>query len=371
MSNIANDKQQATHPFTIQFPEDILRVILEVAVEPEDNTFASLADNGRLSVAYNLCLVNKCAAKWIDPLLYAMVSLGSERQVYSFSYTLKNKNQDFLSQRVRALWIFEDGASLNHINFKHLFATLRSLETLLLTGYWAPVLSLTPTRSSIRDLILVEPQRSYEDISLRHLSLRSLHIIDSVASYFSPPAMVTHQDVIATYVRQEILRAQLEAIPRICIDFTQMPPYHPAPLITALMNILKDEEGFRMHRQAQTTSTVYANQGVNNVGPSESRSLWIKTNPADRSDPRSDMIASMAAWDDIIAVYKQSGPLHRPVCGHSLLGDEAELMRIRRLPWTQRVKESIRYNELHWDEVAKWCETEGAREIRRNRTGLE
>lgn len=370
MLNSANDTQQATYPLTFPYSEDILRIILEAAVEPEDNTFASLADNGRLSLAYNLCLVNKRTARWIEPLLYAMVSLGSERQVNSFSYTLKNKSPNFLSRRVRALWLFEEGVSLNHINFAHLFVTLRSLETLLITGYWASVVSLAPTHSSIRDLILVEPQGSYEDISLRHLSLRSLHIVDSAVSYFSPPAMA-YPDVIATYVKKEILHAQLEAIPRICIDFTRMPPYHPAPLITALMNILKDEERSQMHRQAQTTSTFNANKGVNNVGPSESRSLWIKTNPADRSDRRYDMIASMAAWDDIIAVYKQSGPLHRPVCGHSLLGDEAELMRIRRLPWTQRVKESIRYNELHWDEVAKWCETEGAKEIRRNRTGLE
>lgn len=365
MFDSANDIQQATHPFTFPFPEDILRVILEAAVEPEGNTFASLADNKRLSVAYNLCLVNKCATSWIEPLLYAMVSLESQRQVNSFSYTLKNKSPDFLSQRVRALWLFEEGASLNHIEFAHIFATLRSLETLLVTGYWASIVSLAPSRSSIRDLILVEPQGSYEDISLRYFSLRSLHIIDSAASYFSPPAMAPYPDVIATYVKKEILHAQLEAIPRICIDFTQIPAYHPGPLITALMNILKDEERSRKQRQAQITSTINANKGVTNVGPSEPRSLWIKTNPADRNDRRSDMIASMAAWDDIIAVYKQSGPLHRPVCGYNLLGDEAELIRIRRLPWTQRVKESIRYNELNWDGVAKWCETESAREGRR------
>lgn len=120
MFDSANDIQQATHPFTFPFPEDVLRVILEAAVEPEGNTFASLADNRRLSVAYNLCLVNKCATSWIEPLLYAMVSLESERQVNSFSYTLKNKSPDFLSQRVRALWLFEEGASLNHIEFAHI-----------------------------------------------------------------------------------------------------------------------------------------------------------------------------------------------------------------------------------------------------------
>lgn len=371
MLNSATDNQHATYSFTLPFPEDILRIILEAAVEPENNTFASLADNGRLSVAYNLCLVNKYTARWIAPLLYTMVSLESERQVNSFSYTLKNKSPDFLSQRVRALWLFEEGASLNHINFAHLFSTLRSLERLLITGYWASVVSLASTHSKIRDLILVDPQGSYEDIGLRHISLRSLHIVDSAESYFSPPAMAPYPNAIATYVKKEILHAQLEVIPRICIDFTQIPAYHPGPLINALMNILKVEESYRMHRQAQMTSTFNANKRVNNDGPSESRSLWIKTNPADRNDPRSDMIASMAAWDDIIAVYKQSGPLHRPVCGHSLLGDEAELMRIRRLPWMQRVKESIRYNELNWDGVAKWCETEGAREIRKIRTDLE
>lgn len=75
-------------------------MILEAAVDPGDGTFASLTDMQRLKTTYNICLIDRCALFWIEPLLYKVVVLDLDTQVISFTYALKSKSAEFLSRCV-------------------------------------------------------------------------------------------------------------------------------------------------------------------------------------------------------------------------------------------------------------------------------
>lgn len=340
--------EEGHRPFSKQFPADVLRIILEAAADPGEGTFSSLSDKRQLKYVLDLCLLDKRAACWVEPLLYKAVVLETENQVISFSYALKCKSPEFLAYSIRALWILRNCEELNLINFGQLFSTLHRLESLALPGNKHRLLREISTPSSIRNLILIKPRAFIGHAGLRHLSLQSLHIIDSGETFLCKES-ANHRDPTELLI-------QLSAIPRICLDFTRPPCYQPVNYLSGLGGLLSTGE--RLQAEAQSSSfTSMRDTEESRAERVEPRSLWVKQsrhNYERGSTPPS-------IWKFAVAVYTQSAPSNRQACSESPLVELAEYNEISKLPRLQLIKDMILYNEVHWDRVAGWCEEERAR----------
>lgn len=374
-------------------PDDIFCSVLESAIEPKDGTNISLIDPVRLDTARKLCLINKSTAKWIEPLLYKSVALVTSRQVISFGYTLKNKSPEFLSQNVRALYIFYHDRNrilykeLRNINFPHLFKTLNRLEKLALRGNWCLRFCDTRASSSIIDLTLIEPSDTFERLYEHRLSLRSLHIINP--NYEFSRSSSTYRDLHTSPLHSSTLGRKLNVIPRICLDFTYTDYHQPGQFVNVLGRTLKGAERFHVVPGSDTTIDTLGSSmdSYEQIGgpeeplysafskkdvQTESRFLWVKTSPFinrfwdtymyGRRGPcmqsSSYVEANKRTWESVAAEYKRTGPSDRPACWESPLADDSESLRFQRLPRLERMKLAIHYNELHWDRIARWCESE-------------
>lgn len=332
-------------PFSKQFPADVLRVILEAAADPGDGTFSSLSDKRQLKYVLDLCLLDKRAACWVEPLLYKSVVLETENQVISFSYALKRKSPEFLAYSIRALWILRNCEELNLINFGQLFSTLHRLESLALPGNKHRLLREISTPSSIRNLILIKPRAFIGRAGLRHLSLQSLHIFDSGETFLCRDS-ANHQDPTELLI-------QLSAIPRICLDFTRSPCYQPVSYLPGLGRLLSAGERLQAEAQSSSFTLMRDTEEARDVR-AEPRSLWVK-----QSNERGS--TSPSYWKFTVDVYTQTAPSNRQACSESPLAKLPEYNEISKLPRLQLIKDMIYYNEVHWDRVAGWCEAERAR----------
>lgn len=388
--------------------EDIFRAILESAIEPKDGTPLSLADPVRLDMARKLCLISKTTARWIEPLLYRSVALASDKQIISFGYTLRRKCPEFLSQHVRALYIFYDNpipdvlsgfselfnAKHQDLDFSRLFSSLKGLEKLVLRGTWCMKVCDIRFPSPILDLTFINPPYSFEHFSLRLLSLRSFHIIDPPHDF----ARMSGEDGLdLPKTRSETLftAAKLGAIQRICLDFTYTDSDLPGRFVNVLGRVLKGgDERFdlvnfssvdvlgRMSRlmalygQPDQRRQRSAGSPPSPISSTDdrgiSRSLWVKINPFMKGqlkrptdlfyENRSISWDSAAqttkqVWERVADDYEQNGPSNCPACWESPLLEESEGRRFYDLCWLERMKYSIHYNELHWDRIAEECES--------------
>lgn len=327
----------------------MLRIILEAAAEPEDGTVASLSDKDLLRTLYAICLVDKCTAGWIEPLLYRAVVLESENQVISFSYALKCKSSEFLSRSVRALWVLHSSEELDHIDSEKLFSTLRRLESLALPGDKLRLLGGISSPSPIRDLILISPPPFIGCTYLRHLTLRSLHVIDPVP-YLTPNAIPKDMKFA------DELYIPFNAIPRICLDysFSKMKSRNdllqPAMYSGEMAGFLYIAE--KLQEIAESSVTRETKEPRETVQP---RSLWVKHTIERRSIPPSTRAFS-------VDIYTQAGgPSNRPAYSEIALVKPPQNKGLSKRSRPQSIKEMIRYNEVHWDRVAEWCEAERVR----------
>lgn len=343
-----------TMPLSQTLPEDILRIILEASIIPGKENYILLSESTRLSLAYKLCLISKRISSWIEPLLYRAISLETDKQVASFIYALNFKSSKFLCQHVRALWILNNGNQLYRLNFEPLFSTMKNLEKLALSWHWFVMLSTITTPSSIRHLTLVRPQGSFERLQLRHLSLRSLHIIDPAPTFIADWINASLGGIgNPTNVHHEVedMHARLEAIPRICLEFTKIQPYSPVGFLRKLANVLKMQE---QKSRSQPSSPL--NNELDTVSLAEPRSLWFKSTPY--TETLSGLSVNIPTHDLSCmaqAAYNLDGPHNRPIGVESPLSVQEEFRRYCEMSWFQRVREAIRYNELRWDVVARTC----------------
>lgn len=341
-------------PLSQTLPEDILRIILETSIIPGKENSILLSESTRLSLAYKLCLISKRISSWIEPLLYRAISLETDKQVASFIYALNFKSSEFLCQHVRALWILNNGNRLYRLNFEQLFSTMKNLEKLALSWHWFVMLSTITTPSSIRHLTLVRSQGSFERLQLRHLSLRSLHIIDPAPTFIADWINASLGGIDnPTNVHHEVedMHARLEAIPRICLEFTKIQPYSPVGFLRKLANVLKMQE---QKSRSQPSSPL--NNELDTVSLAEPRSLWFKSTPY--TETLSGLSVNIPTHDLSCmaqAAYNLDGPHNRPIGVESPLSVQEEFRRYCEMSWFQRVREAIRYNELRWDVVARTC----------------
>lgn len=338
-----------TMPLSQTLPEDILRIILETSIIPGKENSILLSESTRLSLAYKLCLISKRISSWIEPLLYRAISLETDKQVASFIYALKSKSSKFLCQHVRALWILNNGNQLYRLNFEQLFSTLKNLERLALSWHWFVMLSTITTPSRIRHLTLVRPQGSFERLQLRHLSLRSLHIIDPAPTFIANwinASLGGIDNPINAHLEVKDMHARLETIPRICLEFTKIQPYSPVGFLRKLSIVLKTQE-----QKSRSQPSSSPNNELDTVSP---RSLWFKSTPY--SETLSGLSVNIPTHDlnsMAEAAYNLDGPKHRPINVESPLSVQEEFRRYCEMSWPKRVKEAIRYNELRWDVVAQ------------------
>lgn len=329
-------------------------MILEAAVDPGDGTFASLTDKQRLKTTYNLCLVDRCALCWIEPLLYKVVVLDLDTQAISFTYALKNKSAEFLSRCVRALWILQDCESLDRIDYVHLFSTLRGLESLALPGDKLRMLRAISTPSSIRDLILVQPRASIADRCLYYLNLRSLHIIDVHGIIFRKP--IPDDGANQQYPYESFL-IQFSALPRICIDFTKPPRFSTFSYFAKLSEMQANGEQLQMDGRSSHFTFISDDEKFEEQR-TQPRSLWVKQDIHSDTDRRAE---SPSSWSQPIYAGVQFIPNGRHVWVESPVAELPKYKRAPELPLIQQITEMIHYNEVHWDEIARRCDTESTR----------
>lgn len=76
-----------------------------------------------------------------------------------------------------------------------------------------------------------------------------------------------------------------------------------------------------------------------------------------------DAQTNRQVWERLDDDYERTGPLNRLACWESPLFEESESRRFYGLCWLKRMKYYIRYNELHWDQIARACNLEELRQL--------
>lgn len=242
---------------------------------------------------------------------------------------------------------------------------------------------------AIIDLTLIDPPYNFERLYEHQLSLRSLHIIDP--DYESTSRSGTFRDLQEPSPQSSMLSKKLNAISRICLDFTYTTCHAPGQFVDVLAITLRGVERSHTVQGSNATVDMVARSMVfyeQHRGPesppyssvfkdddqNDSRSLWVKTSPFIKADydpsatlygprgswmqSRSNMEVNKRTWEGVAARYEENGPKNRPACWESPLSEHSESLRFQRLPRLERMKLAIHYNELHWDRIARWCESE-------------
>lgn len=316
-------------------------MILEIDTDPGDEISIALANKTRLDTAYNLCLVNKTVSGWIEPLLYKMVLLESDRDIMAFGYALEEKREGFLSRHVRALWILESQSSAGDgvFDFQQLYSTLENLEHLALPRNWFRTLKQIPSPSKIRHLTLIKPNHHFDKLVLFQVELQSLHVIDPHL-WIMVPSVAGSQ--VRSRQRIKKVRSHIEKIPRMCFEFTKAPAFIPTDLLFATAIDLKSSK--MLH---QGSDPVNSKPGMNS--DSKPRSIWFKGPPA----------FQLEFATEIAQHYEELGPSNRKISLENPFSSSDQCKQFTKLPSIRRIKEAIRYNELHWDRVAHECATRG------------
>lgn len=193
----------------------------------------------RLNTARKLCLIRKSTAKWIEPLLYRSAALATEKTGHLFRLCTQDKKpQSFYLNMIEHctsftmisfqvfFGIFDEKHTI--LDFRHVFTTFKfkSLEELALRGSWCLKIDDIPFFSPILDLTFIGPDCSFEHFPLQLLSLRSFHIIGP-SHRFSLKSEEDGLHLPRSRLQTSIKAENLEAIPRICLDFTYTETHLP------------------------------------------------------------------------------------------------------------------------------------------------